>query len=289
MLLTDWLWRLFGYSFLGWLMETIIFTIEERRWVNRGFLTGPICPIYGCGAILILVTLQPLLYSWPLLLLAGILLTTVLEYLTSWLMEKLFHARWWDYSDKPLNLHGRITLLHSLTWGTFCLLLVYGLDPMYARLLAGIPLRIRETGALLALIIMLIDLVVTVIGAVNLNRQLARLQEMTRTIRLKNSEFGENIQQRLAFLAASFRELRKEANMISGVQRRLLEAFPRLRSIHYQDTLKKLRHWLKKSRLPQVWPVADITMLRSQNPIMSRRKIRNVKPGRVRRKPGSPD
>ncbi len=286
--LIDLFWRFIGYSFLGWLMETTIFTVEERRWVNRGFLNGPVCPIYGSGALLILLILKPLSADWPLLLAAGIALTTTLEYLTSWVMEKLFHARWWDYSNLPFNLHGRITLFHSLTWGAFCLLLVYGLDPLAGRLLAAIPEQLRLIGAAIAMIVLLIDLTVTVIGAVDLNRQLARLHEMVRLIRQKNSELSENMQQRLAYLAGSFRELRRQAGRISAVQRRLLDAFPRLQSIHYPETLTKLRRWLKRSRMPRIWPLADITLLNNQTSLLRRRLADAGKPApaRPRQKPG---
>jgi uncharacterized membrane protein len=260
----DWFWRFIACSFLGWLMESAIFTIQKHRWVNRGFLNGPLCPIYGCGAILILLVLGPFKDFWPLLLLAGILITTILEYATSWLMEVLFHARWWDYSKMPFNLHGRITLFHSLIWGALCLGLVYGLDPFLTRLLEQIPLQWRIAAGAATLVLLLADLAVTVLGMIDLNRQLARLQDTMKTIRRKNSELGKNVRQRLAFLAISFRELRHQAARTSAVQRRLLLAFPNLRSLHYQDALYRLRRWMKKTSKSQIWPMADIMLLRDQ-------------------------
>lgn len=104
----------FLYSFLGWAQETVQCSIKERRFVNRGFLNGPICPIYGCGALLIFTFLLPIkrgiaspFLAVPLVFLCGAVIASALEYVTSWVMEKLFHARWWDYSDKKWNINGR--------------------------------------------------------------------------------------------------------------------------------------------------------------------------------------
>ena len=159
----DWLWKFYMCSFLGWILETSSFSIRERRWVNRGFLNGPFCPIYGFGAILILAILEPLSGVWPVVLLTGIVLTTLLEYLTSWVLEKLFNARWWDYSNKPLNFQGRITLFHTLFWGVLCMLLVYGLDPVLNGILSSTSVDLRLiAGAVLTLLIF-VDLSMTVL------------------------------------------------------------------------------------------------------------------------------
>lgn len=101
----------FIYSFCGWLMETVLCSIREHRFINRGFLNGPLCPIYGCGILLILTFLLPVRDSIPraeaavpVIFLAGAVLASAVEYFTSWAMEKLFHARWWDYSKHRFNL-----------------------------------------------------------------------------------------------------------------------------------------------------------------------------------------
>ncbi len=276
MVLTDLFWRFVGYSFLGWILESTLFSIDQRHLVNRGFLNGPICPIYGSGAVLLLLALNPLRSQWLLVFLAGILLTTILEYLTSWLMEKLFHARWWDYSDKRFNLNGRIALPNSLAWGVLCLLLIYGIDPLFSKLLIIIPDHLRVLFAAIVLMLIMADLAVTIAGTISLNRQLARLQEMIQLVRQKNSEFGENLQQRLVFLTKSFQEWRQQAKRINSVQRRLLQAFPNLKSLRYQDALQKLRHRIKKQRRHLVWPDADIMLLRSQLPSLRQKDPKSI-------------
>ncbi len=125
--LTNMLLYFFLYSFLGWAQETVQCSIKEKRFVNRGFLNGPICPIYGCGALLIFNLLLPIQrgiaspwLSVPLVFLCGALIASVLEYVTSWAMETLFHSRWWDYSDKKWNINGRMgTFVNcSCVWDT---------------------------------------------------------------------------------------------------------------------------------------------------------------------------
>ncbi len=267
-----WFWRFILYSFIGWLMESILFTIEARHWVNRGFLTGPICPIYGSGAVLILLILTPLQNMPALLALAGIVLATTLEYMTGWLMETIFHTRWWDYSRRRFNLHGRICLLNSLAWGVLSIVLVYGLNPLADRLIGSISQTWQMILAAVALVFFFADLITTVIGAINLNRQLAKLQDVVSLIRRKNSEFGENMQQRLAFLTKNLRDWSKISEKIDPIQRRLLEAFPDLHSLRYPEALQRLRRWLNRPKKKQIWPSADITLLRNQLPTLRRKK-----------------
>ena len=122
------------YSFLGWLCEDIYVGIGKRKLVNRGFLYGPYCPIYGFGALLVLNFLWPVKNNPILVFLGGILLTSILEYITSWIMEKLFHERWWDYSNYPFNIHGRVCLKNSLLFGLLALFITYGIHPYIIRL-----------------------------------------------------------------------------------------------------------------------------------------------------------
>ena len=113
----------FIYSFLGWVWESVYVSVKKRKLVNRGFINGPFCTIYGAGAVTIYLLLRPLRGNLALLYLGGVLTATVLEYFTGWIMEAVFHTRWWDYSSKKFNLHGYISLASSLLWGVFSILL----------------------------------------------------------------------------------------------------------------------------------------------------------------------
>ena len=105
------------YSFCGWLCEEIWVGIGSRKLVYRGMLYGPICPIYGFGCLGILYILYPLRNKWITLFIASFFVTSALEYVSSWLLEKLFHAKWWDYSKKFMNINGRVCLLNSCAFG----------------------------------------------------------------------------------------------------------------------------------------------------------------------------
>lgn len=117
------------YAFLGWVCEDLYCGIPKKKFINRGFLYGPYCPIYGVGALLVL---YPLLFvkQYPILVfILGVLITSVLEYVTSWAMEKLFKTRWWDYSQRLLNINGRVCLLNSTLFGIMSIVVVYIIHP----------------------------------------------------------------------------------------------------------------------------------------------------------------
>ena len=119
----------FLYSFFGWLCECIYCSIPAHTFINRGFLAGPYCPIYGCGALAVLHILDPFGFSIPLMFVMGIVVTSALEYVTSWGMEVLFHTKWWDYSSYPFNIHGRVCLKNSLLFGCMVLVVYYLIHP----------------------------------------------------------------------------------------------------------------------------------------------------------------
>ncbi len=135
----DYVLYFFAYSFLGWVCECLYCGIPARRFINRGFLEGPYCPIYGWGALIVIFALTPLRDYPPLLFLGAMIFTSVLEYVTSWLMEKLFHSKWWDYSERPFNLNGRICLLNSFLFGVMGLVVMYVVHPLISDALAHIP------------------------------------------------------------------------------------------------------------------------------------------------------
>ncbi|OTP23486.1 MULTISPECIES: putative ABC transporter permease [Enterococcus] len=119
----------FIYSFVGWLWETVYCSIKAKHFVYRGFLVGPITPIYGFGILGVLYFIEPFQSNLILLYVLSTVLVTILEYLTSFGLEKLFHATWWDYHDVPLNINGRVALPVSLFWGVGCVLIVKVIHP----------------------------------------------------------------------------------------------------------------------------------------------------------------
>ena len=152
-----------SYAFLGWICEEIWCTVKSRKITKRGMLHGPICPIYGFGSVLILYLLEPWRTTWVRLFFASVIVTSILEYFTSWLLEKLFHAKWWDYSKEPLNLNGRVCIVNSAAFGVGGLALEHLIHPLVEKFLYldfAAPYINYIAGGLLAVI--LLDLLATV-------------------------------------------------------------------------------------------------------------------------------
>ena len=132
-------WMFFIYAFLGWCTEVSYAALVTGKFVNRGFLNGPVCPVYGFGVVIVLTCLTPLANNLPLLFLGSVVLTSALEWLTGFVLEKLFHQRWWDYSDQPFNLSGYVCLRFSVAWGFACLFVVKLLHPTVLLFIRLIP------------------------------------------------------------------------------------------------------------------------------------------------------
>lgn len=151
----------FIYSFIGWLWETVYCSLKARKFVYRGFLVGPYCPIYGFGILGVLYFLEPLKQNIVILYLLSTVLVTILEYITSYGLEKMFHASWWDYKDVPLNINGRVALPVSLFWGIGCVLIVRVIHP---KVMLFEDFLSKKFGILLPIILLLLimtDLIYT--------------------------------------------------------------------------------------------------------------------------------
>ena len=135
----QWLFFFFFYSFFGWCFESTYVSLHEKRFVNRGFIRGPFLPLYGTGALMMLIVSMPFQDNLILTYVAGCVGATVLEYITGVLMETLFKVRYWDYSKQPFNLNGYICLTSSIAWGFFSILLVRFIHPPIDRLLHKLP------------------------------------------------------------------------------------------------------------------------------------------------------
>ena len=154
----------FLFSVAGWCMEVTLKFIQYRRFINRGFLIGPYCPIYGWGAVAVTLIVGGLLARRGTVgetFLAGMVVCGALEYFTSWYMEKLFHARWWDYSTKPMNLHGRIWIGNLLLFGAASVVIVKGIVPFLLRALGKLPALTVELMAGGIVVLMLLDNIVS--------------------------------------------------------------------------------------------------------------------------------
>ena len=188
------------YSFLGWVLEVVYHAVGQGIIVNRGFLNGPVCPIYGIGVILIF-TLAELVYedgveatNTLMLFAGGLFFATVVELIGGYSLDKLFHARWWDYSSEPFNLNGYICLKFSILWGLAIVFVVRVMHPFIAAHTAeAIPERIGWPILAVLGVIYLADTVVTVAIVHGLNKQISELDEMRANMRIVSDHLTDKI------------------------------------------------------------------------------------------------
>ena len=179
----QWVLLFFFYCFCGWVWESCYVSLCQRRWVNRGFLQGPLLPIYGSGALIILFVTLTVAGNLGLVWLLGMLAATALEYVTGDVMERLFKVRYWDYSKQKFNLNGHICLSSSIAWGFFSILLVRFIHPPIARLLADVPSWLVDPLALALTIAFTVDVVQSVQAALDLKDVLTKLAEENEDLR----------------------------------------------------------------------------------------------------------
>ncbi len=190
------------YSFLGWVCECIYCSIPEKKFINRGFLMGPYCPIYGCGALLVLYLLHPFASNIILLFLAGVVVTSILEYITSWIMEVIFHTKWWDYSTYRFNLHGRVCLRNSILFGILSIVVYCCIHPRIVAFVQDIPSSYKWLVCVVIGCLFVYDLVNTTMALLKRNKDImeieVRMNELkkefkTRIQSLSDESFAQNI------------------------------------------------------------------------------------------------
>ena len=210
--LTQWVLFFFIYSFIGWVWECCFVSVRKRRWVNRGFMYGPMLPIYGFGALAVLISTIRVRDSIPLIFLFGMVGATLLEYVTGAVMERLFNVKYWDYSNQKFNLNGYICLTSSLGWGLFSVLLVKFVHVPIEGAVLKIPTIIAEGIAFVLTVAAAVDVTQSFNDAMDLKRILAQLEESKKQIReiqeklkLAFEEFVEDYRQRAGEFVEDYR------------------------------------------------------------------------------------
>ena len=209
-------WIFIIYAFIGWCAEVSFAAVDSGKFVNRGFLNGPYCPIYGCGVVIVVAVLTPIKESLFLLFLGSMLLTTVLEFLTGFILEKVFHNKWWDYSDKPFNIMGYVCLKFSILWGLACTFIMKVLHPSIYKFITIIP---HVLGIILLSIIMtafFIDLGVTVSTILKFNKRLKLMDEVAQKMHQLSDEIGENIYEGVTTVKEKSEEVQDKAGELRG-------------------------------------------------------------------------
>lgn len=204
--LHQWLLLFYLYCFVGWIWESFYVSLKKHKWVNRGFLKGPLLPIYGSGAIVVLISTITIRNNLILVFIVGMISATILEYITGSIMEKLFKVRYWDYSEKPFNINGHICLIASLAWGIFSIILVEFANPPIEEFVVLIPNEIVESLSYILTVFITIDGVQEFNHAIDLKNILIRITERNETV----AHIGKRLEGVEAFINKDVKSLKEK-------------------------------------------------------------------------------
>ena len=234
----QWVLLFYFYCLCGWVWESCYVSAHQHRWVNRGFLHGPLLPIYGSGAIIILFAVIPVENNLYLVWLFGMIAATALEYVTGAAMERIFKVRYWDYSGQKFNLNGHICLTSSVAWGFFSILLVRLVHPPIGRLLVRVPALVVDPAALALTAAFTADVVCSVQAALDLKDVLTRLTEENEELR----RLARRAEIAAAFAEDDLRRFR-ERTEVEKLQSRVQEELQDLRRARAQRAEKRQAAW----------------------------------------------
>ena len=262
------------WAFIGWGIEVCWMTLETGEYQNRGFLNMPICPIYGFGVIMVTVLFRPVSHTVIPLFIVTSILCTAFELLVGLGMEKLFGARWWDYSHERYNYKGYICLKISILWGMGCVIVIRLVQPMVEKIIDLMPVRMGLVLIVIWSVLIIIDLISSICAVNKLNNRLKQIDEISKIMLLSAVKIGENLSQETLDVKGKYDKFieAKDAKTLALKQRyekivgaadfkvsewkekyeglvnirdhsveRLLKAFPHMRSISYSESMEMLR------------------------------------------------
>lgn len=266
----EYLWFFIVYAFLGWCTEVAFAAVDLGKFVNRGFLNGPICPVYGFGVVAVISLLTPIQENKLILFLGAVIVTSVIEFLTGWILEIIFKQRWWNYSDFPFNIKGYVCLKFSILWGLACLLVMEIVHPGIIQLISFIPINLGWIILIILYIILVIDIFATAQTILKINKQLEEANKIAEKIHSFSDDIGKKISTRSMKVANRLEESKKiteelKTNVLSNLKsskeqleylkeqrenilnknffgkRRIIKAFPKITSPKYKLELEHIK------------------------------------------------
>ena len=263
------------YAFFGWCLEVVYCSVNTGEFVNRGFLNGAACPIYGIGAATLVLALEPFQDNLFILYFASVILGSLCELIGGFLLKKFFHMSWWDYSDQPLNIGGYICVKFSLAWGIAGVMVIRVIHPLIVNVVEIIPTAPFGVLLIVFYIFFTIDVVLTVLAILKLNRDLKEIDHLSDLIRKSSNRVAENIGNSAIQTADKMKEL-ELAKKIKGktmslqltaeknrtkthekldellnndsfIRLRLLKAFPNMKNFNNSNALSEIRLHIKNS------------------------------------------
>ena len=249
-------WIFIIYAFLGWCSEVAFAAVNKGKFVNRGFLNGPVCPIYGVGMLIVVLCLWNLRDRPLLLFLGSALLTTALEFVTGFVLERFFHDKWWDYSDMPFNIKGYVCLKFTILWGLAASFIIGAIHRFIYMLIEKTPFVLGVILLAVFSAAFIADFIVTLTALVKLPKKLKAMAEAERALRAVSDKIGENISDttiaakekgealaeenkpRLEELKAEYEKKKKELSAM--LERRIFKAFPNLKNGRYKAIFDRI-------------------------------------------------
>ncbi len=242
------------YSILGWLLESIVRSICERKIINTGFLKGPFCPIYGCGAIIMILFLKQLEENIAILFIVCFFTLSLWEYIVGVFLEKVFKTKYWDYTDHKFNIKGRVCLQNSIYWGILGTIFIKYIHPLVQNGLSLINIKLLQIIIMVITFIFIIDTITSIIKVKNIKGTLQRIEELNNQIKEKLEELNskdykleikENIHERISDLKNRKNKMFK--NLYKTVYR-LKKAFPKLQDKEITEILNRKLEIIKKEK-----------------------------------------
>lgn len=249
------------YSFMGWVCESVYCSVSAGKFINRGFLSGPFCPVYGAGGVLVTAVLSPLQNNIPALYISALLLTSTLEYFTGLALEKLFNVKYWDYSKYKVNLHGRVCLKNSIIFGIMGVVIIIYVNPALFAILKSVPKFMLPVISLCFVSYFFIDTYITSKAMFRLNGKLSELQQVIDEIKEKAhtatverievlqetiaDHLDEKTKMRIKWLYEKKGLLERSIRL---TQRRLIKAFPTMKSFRNNESLQRIKEILQSGK-----------------------------------------
>ncbi len=229
------------YSFAGWVLESVCKTVEQKKFVNSGFLYGPFCPIYGFGALIMLLCLSFLKEKPILLFIAAFFILSIWEYLVGVFLEKVFKTKYWDYSHLKFNFQGRVCLKNSLFWGILGVLFICIIHPFIEKYITMIPIAILLYINIIIGIAISVDLVFSIIAITNFQSMLTKINEL-----------GDNIKEKVKEL----KELNdKNKPKVAAIEKSSIENIENIiQELKQKEEKLKIRIYKQANRLKKAFP-----------------------------------
>lgn len=241
----------FIYGFLGWCTEVAYATVKQKKFVNRGFLNGPICPVYGVGIGMVVMLLEPMSGTIVSLYVVSTALVTTIEGVTGYLMDRLFHHKWWDYSNQPLNIGGYVCLLFSLAWGVACVLIVRVIHPFVYQVVDMIPVTVGIGLAAVLGIALLADLYVTTAEILKLNKKLETMEKISAELRDLSDMIGVNIHESVMETMEFSEETKKQLDSAVSELREKLDSVAQEQKDHLEERIDRVEEKIEAKLYPE--------------------------------------